>query len=292
MRVVRTVQLLALAGILSGANQKGAAQSPSQRELNGFVIGQHRDALKEAFGKPYEETKTDDGWVYLIYMLREKPFAYMTFKFPSNDIDHFISVQIAGDGSTPMAPFAGVRLGASADEVNRKIGRPSNTQRLADPPVEVWKYEKRNYSFEFDADKKLVSIQIFGFDGFADPPGWPKPPPWNDVQTRLRSAELDSLMATFSPDAEIYQASELFWIDNSMRKVLSDPKSLFRRGLALVVKALQNELAREPAEINARMWPEIGSMGAVYKFPAGAPVVEIVLIPHAGGWRVWEVKLR
>jgi len=77
-----------------------------------------------------------------------------------------------------------------------------------------------------------------------------------------------------------------------MRKVLSDPKSLFRRGLALVVKALQHELAREPAEINARMWPEIGRMGAIYKFPAGAPVVEIVLITHAGEWRVWEVKLR
>jgi len=292
MRIIRIGRLLALAGILLLTYQNGGAQSPSQRELNGFVIGQHRDSLKEAFGNPYDERKTDDGWVYLTYMLREKPFAYMTFKFPANDLDHLISVQIAGDGSTPMAPFAGVRLGASADEVKRKIGRPSNTQRLADPPVEVWKYEKRNYSFEFDAGKKLVSIQIYGFDGFADPPRWPSPLPWNDVQTRLRSTDLDSLMTTFSPDAEIYQASELFWIDNSMRKVLSDPKSLFRRGLALVVTALRHELAREPEEINVRMWPESGRMGAVYKFPAGAPVVEIVLIPHAGEWRVWEIKLR
>jgi hypothetical protein len=292
MRVVRIGGLLALAGILLGAHQNGSAQSPSQRELNGFVIGQHRDALKEAFGEPYEERKTDDGWVYLIYLLREKPFAYMTFKFPSNDLNHFISVQIAGDGSTPMAPFVGVRLGASADEVKRKIGRPSKTQRLADPPVEVWKYEKRNYSFEFDAGKKLVSIQIFGLDGFADLPDWSKPIPWNDLQTRLRSTDLDSLMTTFSPDAEIYQASELFWIDNSMRKVLSDPKSLFRRGLALAVTALQHELAREPAEINARMMLGIGRMGAVYKFPEGAPVKEIVLLPQAGEWRVWEVKLR
>jgi hypothetical protein len=285
-------RLLALAGILSLAHQNGSAQSPSQRELNGFVIGQHRDALKEAFGNPYDERKTDDGWVYLTYMLREEPFAYMTFKFSSDDLDHFISVQIAGDGGTPMTPFAGVRLGASADDVTRKIGRPSKTERLADPPVVVWKYENRNYSFEFDAGKKLVSIQIFGFDGFADLPDWSKPMRWNDLQTRLRSTDLDSLMTIFSPDAEIYQATELFWIDNSMRKVLSDPKSLFRRGLALAVKALQHELAREPAEINARMMLGIGRIGAVYKFPEGAPVKEIVLFPHAGEWRVWEVKLR
>jgi len=291
MRILRIGHLLALAGILLLTHQNGGAQSPSQRELNGFVIGQHRDALKEAFGKPYEERKTDDGWVYLTYILREKPFVYMIFKFPSNDLDHFISVQIAGDGSAPMAPFAGVSLGASADEVTRKIGRPSKTERLTDPPVEVWRYENRNYSFEFDKDKKLVSIQIFGFDGFAEPPTGPLPPPWNDVQTRLKSTDLDSMMATFSPDAEIYQANELFWIDNSMRKVLSDPKSLFRRGLALVAKALQHELARQPADVNGRLMMGIG-VGAVYKFPAGAPVKEIVLLPQAGEWRVWEIKLR
>jgi hypothetical protein len=292
MRVIRIGHLLALAGTLLFTHQNGAAQIPSQRELNGFVIGQHRNALKEAFGKPYNESKTPDGWVYLTYILRDKPFAYMTFKFPSDDLDHFISVQIAGDRGTAMAPFAGVSLGASADDVNRKIGRPSKTRRLADPPVEVWEYENRNYSFEFGAGKKLVSIQIFGFDGFAEPPRWPLPTPWNDVKTRLRSIELDSLMTTFSPDAEIYQATELFWIDNSMRKVLSDPKSLFRRGLALVVKALEHELASEPADINGRTWSDSGRVGAVYKFPEGSPVIEIVVIPQADEWRVWEVKLR
>jgi hypothetical protein len=77
-----------------------------------------------------------------------------------------------------------------------------------------------------------------------------------------------------------------------MRKVLSDPKSRFRQGLALVVKALQHELAREPAEINGRIMSQSSRVGSVYKFPAGAPVVEIVLTLHAGEWRVWEVKLR
>lgn len=291
MRVIRIGCLLALAGILLFTPLNSAAQIPSQRELNGFVIGQHRNAIKAAFGKPYEERKTDDGWVYLTYLLGEKPFVYMIFKFPSDDLDHCISVQIAGDRDAPMELFAGVRLGTSADDVSRKFGRPSETQRLTDPPVEVWRYENRNYSFEFDTGKRLFSIQIFGFDGFAESPPI-EPLPWKDVQTRLRSTDLDGMMAAFAPDAEIYQANEVFGFDNSMRKVLSDPKSRFRRGLALVVTALQHELARGPAEINGRMWWQSGRRGSVYKFPAGAPVVEIVLIPHAGEWRVWEVKLR
>jgi hypothetical protein len=290
MRVIWMVHLLSIAGILLLIPWNGSAQIPSQRELNGFVIGQHRNAIKAAFGKPYEERKTDDGWVYLIYLLGEKPFVYMIFKFPSDDIDHCISVQIAGDPDASMEPFAGVRLGTSADDVSRKFGRPSKTQQLIDPPVEVWRYEKRNYSFEFDTGKRLFSIQIFGLDGFAESP--PKEPlPWKDVQARLRSTDLDVMMAAFTPDAEIYQANEVFGFDNSMRKVLSDPKSRFRRGLALVVTALQHELAREPEEINLRMW-QSARRGSVYKFPAGAPVIEIVLIPHAGELRIWEVKLQ
>jgi hypothetical protein len=290
MREILKAHLLALAGILLFTPLNSAAQIPSQRELNGFVIGQHHNAIKAAFGKPYEERKTDDGWVYLTYLLGEKPFVYMIFKFPSDDLDHCISVQIAGDPDAPMEPFAGVRLGTSADDVIRKFGRPSKTQRLTDPPVEVWRYENRNYSFEFDTGKRLFSIQIFGFDGFAEPPN--KPMPWKDVQTRLRSTDLDGMMAAFAPDAEIYQANEVFGVDNSMRKVLSDPKSRFRQGLALVVKALQQELAREPANIDLRVWPGSRRMGVVYKFPDGAPVLEIVLTPHAGELRVWEVKLR
>jgi hypothetical protein len=290
MRVVRAVYFLALAGILSLAHQNGSAQSPSQRELNGFVIGQHRDALEKALGNPYDEQKTGDGWVYLTYMLREDPFAYMTFKFPSKDLDHFISVQIASNASIQMTPFAGVSLGASADDVTSKIGRPSKTERLVDPPVEVWIYENRNYSFEFDKNKKLVSMQIFGFDGFAEKPK--EPMPWKDLQTRLRSTDLEGMIAMFAPDAEVYQANELFWIDNSIRNSLSDPKSVFQRGLALVVKALGHELTREPANIDLRLWPEVGRMGMVYKFPDGAPLKEIVMIWQAGDWRVWEVQLR
>jgi hypothetical protein len=290
MRIIRAVHLVALAGILSLANQSAGAQSPSRRELNGFVIGQHRDALKKTFGKPYEENNTDDGWVYQTYMLRKDPFAYMIFKFPSDDLDHFISVQIASNEAIQMTPFAGVSLGSTADDVAKKIGRPSKTEQLANPPVEVWKYEKRNYSFEFDKGKKLVSIQIFGFDGFAEKPDAPLP--WDDLQTRLRSADPDGLMAAFAPDAEIYQTSETFWIDNSMRKSLSDPQSVFRRSLAIVVKALEHELARQPENIDLRVWPETRRMGTVYKFRDGAPVKEIVMVWQSGEWRVWGIYLR
>jgi hypothetical protein len=290
MRITRIRRLLAIAGILLSTPGNGAAQIPSQRELNGFVIGQHRNAIKAAFAKPYDEHKTDDGWVYLIYMLQEKPLAYMVFKFTPDDLDRFRCIQITGDPGALMTPFAGVRLGASAADVSRTIGRPSKTRRLDDRPLEFWAYENRNYSFEFDASKRLVSIQICDFDRSTE--SLNEPMPWKDVQTRLRSTDLDGMMVAFAPDAEIYQANEVFGVDNCMRKVLSDPKSRFRQGLALVVKALQHELAREPANIDLRVWPERRRMGVVYKFPDGAPVVEIVMTPHTGELRVWEVKLR
>ena len=86
MRATRTVHLLALTAIVLLAPRYGAAQSPSQRELNGFVIGQHRDVLEAAFGNPYDERKTDDGWVYRTDLLRDEPRAYMTFKLKIEEI--------------------------------------------------------------------------------------------------------------------------------------------------------------------------------------------------------------
>ncbi len=258
------------------------AQVPSQRELNGFVIGQHRDVL-EKWGEPYDEMETDDGWQYLAYKVSEEPFVYMLFKFPEDDLEHMTSIQITGEPSPGMAPFMGVRLGMPAAEVRRIFGEPGEKRMLTDPPVEVWEYEDRNYSFEMD-EGKLYSIQIFGDQGF---PFHDPRVRWEDVQSALRSTDVATLVAAFAPDAEIYQDEDVHQIDDSMAKVMADPGSEFRRGLALVVRALQNEKAAEPEDVNIR-----AGLGPVFKFAAESPVEEIVTIRDSGQWRVWEIKLR
>lgn len=275
-----------LAALALLAFQVCSAQVPSQRELNGFVIGQHRDVL-EKWGEPYDEMETDDGWQYVAYLVSEKPFVYMMFKFPEQDLDHMVSIQIAGDPSPAMTPFMGVRLGMPAAEVQRIFGEPGEKRKLTDPPVEVWEYEDRNYSFEMD-EGKLFSIQIFGDMGFDAPDPRLR---WEDVQSALRSTDVPTLVAAFAPDAEIYQGDDVFQIEDGMAKTMADPGSAFRRGLALVARALQSDKAALPEDVEIRATMGQG-VGPIFKFSKDSPVEEIVTIQDAGQWRVWEIKLR
>ncbi len=262
------------------------AQPPSQRELNGYVLGQHIETL-DPLGEPEDEMETDDGWLYRTYVLQEDPQLFMAFKFPDDDADFMISIQVAGDKSSTMTPFLGLRLGATAADVRRVFGQPTTIEQLADPPVEVWRYKDRNYSFELDKQKGLTSIQLFAFDGFAPA----KPPVWSAVRAKLLATDVDTLMSAFSADAEIYKDDDLYGIDDSMRKVFSNPTSEFRTGLALVVAGLRSPEQGEPVEANMRI-SESGPPQHVVKFGPDSPVQEIVFLDQAGESRIWEVKLK
>lgn len=111
-------------------------QVPSQRELAGFVIGQRKEVLPWTFGSPADETKTEDGWFYRTHIVSEKPFVYMTFKFPADDLDHMISAQLAGAPNPEMPPFVGLHLGVSSSEVGQIFGSPSRIERVTDPAVD------------------------------------------------------------------------------------------------------------------------------------------------------------
>ena len=262
-----------------------AAQPPSQRELNGYVLGQHIETL-EPLGEPEEEMETDDGWLYRTYVLQEDPLLLMVFKFPADDPDFMISVQVSGEASA-MMPFLGLRLGASSADVRKVFGQPTSVEQLTDPPVEVWKYKDRNYSFEFDKQKGLTSIQLFAFDGFAPA----KPPTWSAVRIKLLSTDIDTLMSAFSADAEIYKDDDLYGIDDSMRKVFSNPSSEFRQGLTLLVAALRSPEMGEPVDSNLRVSDD-GPPQHVIKFGPDSPVREIVFLDQAGESLIWEVHLR
>jgi hypothetical protein len=264
---------------------------PSQRELNGFVIGQYRDAITSSFGEPFMEETTSDGWLYLTYLVSDDPLSYWGFKFPADQPDRVISVQYAGDPDPAMRPFAGVRLGYTAQAVLGVFGPPTSTERLTDPPVELWLYEGVNYSFEFGSDGLLSSIQIFGYDGFGDPPGFPGPIPWEDVAALFWSTDPERMMDALSSDAEISSGEGYLYIDEGMWNALTDTTSLFPTELTRAFEALRTEPTAEPVEVGFRLARDC-SPCTVYRFGEGSPLMEVVLISEAGEWRIWEIMFR
>lgn len=268
-----------------------AERVPSQRELNGFVIGQHRDATISSLGLPFLEETTSDGWLYLTFLVSEDPLLYWGFKFPPDQMDRLISVQYAGGPDPGMRPFSGVRLGSTAEEVLGFFGPPVSREKLTDPPAELWRYEGVNYSFEFGDDGRLSSIQIFGYDGFGDPPGFPGPMPWEDVLALLGFTDPERMMDAISSDAEISCDGDYCYVDRSMWSTLTDTTSPFRGELTRVFEALTTESAWEPAEVLVRLARD-GSPCTVYRFGEGSPVMQVVLISEAGEWRIWEIEIR
>ena len=288
---MRRLYLLGVAGAVVCCVGDVGAQVPSQRELNGFVIGQNQDAIRSSFGDPYQEEQTEDGWLYLMYLTSEEPIAYFVFKFSASETDRVISMQYAGDPDPDMRLFAGVHLGSTAADVRQIFGPPTSTRDLVDPPFEVWLYDGMNYSFEFDQDQRLSSIQIFGLDGFSDPEDYPMPKPWEEVLALLESTDPETLMQGVASDAEVYRGDDCYFVDGSLWSVVSDPNSPFRSALAQVVEALQTSSGWEPIDVNMRMSTDL-PLCIVYKFAGASPVSEVVLINEAGDWRLWEIAYR
>lgn len=150
--------------------QASHVKAPSQREVNGFFLGQYKPVLTAHFGKPFEIRKTDDGWEQRIYILNRSQGSYMIFEFVPAAPDTIYAIQITGPSGTTMFPFAGLKLGDPRTRVDAVLGAPAETKELGDIPGYIAYYEDRNYSVEFQPDDTLSSIRIVGYVGFnADP---------------------------------------------------------------------------------------------------------------------------
>jgi hypothetical protein len=269
------------------------AQLPSQRELNGFLIGQHRDAIAASFATLMQADTTRDGWIDRVYLVDRTHHAYMAFKFPHDRTDFTISVQIAGDSGTPMVPFLGLLLGDHRDVLVARLGRPSHIEHEADLNLDLYQYAHRNYSVEVDAQGRVSSIQIFAYDGFPDAPRGAAPS--LDSLAHALQAGGDIALQYLMPDVEVYRAGKTIGFEHAaLTDLLSDTteisKALFK-GPASIAAALRDSSFRAAADVNLRVW-EHGGVGWVSKFPAPAPIEELVWKADAGRWRVWEVRYR
>jgi hypothetical protein len=269
------------------------AQSPSQRELNGFLIGQSDRAIAGSFVTLLQADTTSDGWVNRVYLLDRAHHAYMAFKFPADRPHQTISVQVAGDSGTDMLPFLGIRLGDHSDALLARLGRPSSTSHETDVNVDLHEYEGRNYSVEVDSQGRVSSIQIFGTKGFPNRPTEVSP----SLDTLWAGLELGGRAALeqLGPDAEVYRGDSTITFEHAALadiQAASTPiAGAFLHGPQSVRGILADTSVRRHADGAIRVW-EHHAPGWVWKFPATTPISEIAFVVDAGRWRVWEVQYR
>jgi hypothetical protein len=270
-----------------------AQTSPSsQTELNGFLLGQYAKASDGAFGKPTESRTTEDHWKYRAYVFDEKHRGYMAFKFPTDDSQRMLSIQIAGDAGTPMRPFLGLMLGDDKKKVQQALGAPESIEGEKDYDVDLYTYADRNYSVEINRQGKLSSIQVMGYAGFAEQPASSLP----DVETLRKNVvhqDVDGLLSLLAGDLEIYRGDHSYDFVHSARAEIADQKSEIRRLLLGENGSLREGFTTERFEPDPqiRVYTE-APPGSVVKFPHSKIVEEIVFKIEAGTWKVWEIRLR
>lgn len=287
-------RLIALVTMLPLAPAPASAQHPpSQVELNGFVLGQHRAVMEKTFGKPWREQTTSDHWVYRTYIIDRPHHAYMAFKFASQRKDYCYSIQVAGDSGTPMVPFLGLRLGDRRRRIDELVGPPSKTEREKQWPADLLSYHGRNYSFETDTLGRLSSIEIFGYEGFRERPDSSAMNPLPALERALAERGVDSLILALAPDFELYHGGNVLRYTVAARDELADSASALTTLLYGPGSSLRAALAEEKTapDVALRV-SEKAPLGLVYKFAKSRTVEEVVFQWQAGRWKVWEVRLR
>ena len=268
------------------------AQVQGEVELAGFMLGQSRKSIHKELGKPIERRITDDKWVYEFHALHKDTSVYALFKYAEWDTTRVYSIQVNGDHFPEMHTFRGVKLGTKADDVFKFFGKSDEVEKVDDPPLTIHYYHHKNFSFEIDNTGHLYGIQIYGKilnnkpkEGVASLDGF---------RHAVVSKNLDSILVHITPDIRIYHGKAAFGIEGGARHEFHKPESEFVSRMLGETGSVWYAFAKELAEGHG----EIKNHGEgvqstiVYKFFDSSILSEIVLYPHAGRWKVHEIKFR
>lgn len=262
-------------------------------ELAGFILGQYRKTVHEQLGPPFERRKTSEGWVYEFHVIKPDTSVYALFKYPEWDTTRIYSIQLSGDAYEEMEPFRGLKLGSPREAVNRQFGTPSRKETLEDPPVEIDYYDHKNYSFDFDkATNKLYGIQIYGRI-LEQKPG-KSAPELHAFRNAVLTKNLDSLIMNIAPDAEFYKSGKVIGYRVGARHEFQNTQSEMVKHLLADSGSLLYLFGTEKSQDvpEQRIYNKKGDVTTVYKFPASKVINEIVFLPHAGKWKVYEIRFR
>jgi hypothetical protein len=264
-----------------------------ETELAGFVLGQYRKTVHSELGTPIERRITDEGWLYEFHAIKPDTSVYALFKYPHWDTTRIYSIQLNGEAYEEMQPFKGIKLGEQKQKVHQIFGNSSRTEMVEDPPLVVEYYDHKNYSFDIDKNyNTLFGIQIYGRI-LEQKPSAPLPS-LHSFKNAVLSKNVDSLICNIAPDVEFYHSDRVITYKVGARKEFSNRNSELVKHLIGETESIwyvfEVEKAVEVPE--QRVYNKENEVTTVYKFPTSKVLNEIVFIPHAGKWKVYEVRFR
>jgi hypothetical protein len=262
-------------------------------ELAGFVLGQYRRTVHMELGAPIERRITDEGWLYEFHKIKSDTSVYALFKYPKWDTTRIYSIQLNGNEFEEMHPFRGLKLGAKKEIVHQVFGNSSRTEMVDDPPLVIEYYDHKNYSFDIDkTENTLFGIQIYGRI-LEQKPRVPEPS-LEPFKNAVISKNADSLIKHVAPDVELYKEGKVITYKFGARKEFRERQSELVKNLIGETGSLyyvfQTEKAADVPE--KRVYNKDNEITTVYKFPTSKILDEIVFLPHAGHWKVYEVRFK
>jgi hypothetical protein len=285
----RASRFFLLLSLLSPAVLAQSKFPPSQRGLNGFLLGEDAAPIAAGFDTLLKDQRYNDGWTDRVYSLDSAGTSYMVFGF-SDSSDDCMSIQITGKSKTPMHPFLGLRLGDAREKVIATLGTPSQIRHLQRHAMSFLHYDNRNYSVELDSIGRLWSIRILGYEGFAGVP----PDSVPDLSTTfaaLRSGDPDMILEALAPDVELIANDTAYSFMGAPLDVVSNRATRFSQ---LLYAGPSSLAALDESQIRAAVLDPQSSDDAAhvlrYIFPDNSPVKDVVFVVHAGEWRIWDAR--
>ena len=286
MTIARMGGCLLLAVALASATAR-AADPGLEDELNGWRLQQFAAIVTSEMGEPFKSLE-DPPFRYHAYRFDEQ--AYLVVGIDQAQPNHVASLQLTGKASTLMSPFKGLRLGDGRDKVLAVLGPPSDIVAVAEPKLSRLEYADRNYSVELDEAGGLYSIRLHINQAFMHIPPDDEDP-WPDFLAALESGDAKRLLPHLRPDVEVYRHGRTLSIQQRFSDFAARPDPALLDAFLSADSGVRRHARDCRHETAVRVTEKMG-VGVVWKFEEPCGLGEVVMFPHAGRYRVYEVAFR
>ena len=278
--------------LLQAMLQVSAQKLDFQESLNGFMLGQYRDAARTSYKEPLIVDVHEDGVEYEIYLLKPDTSLYMIFEYAPQSRDLIWSIQVFGKGYDP--DFMGLTLGMSESEVTEIMGRNPDFTKSAGQYGKQIAYDSCNYSFEINPSGELSSIKLIDesylyFTGSTDE----QPPRFSEIKSLLNAEENAEIAEILAPDLEVYVGDTVYYFKSSFQAEMATDYS----GIFELIRQYASELEeivegnQEAYEQNIRL--SVGSNPMhVIKFTDSYRIRELVFKYQYDRYMLWEIALK
>lgn len=261
---------------------------PIISELNGFHLGQFRAVTHSELGEP-DDLQTSGEYAYEVYFLTEEPPLYLVFQYHKSEPQIIYSIQWSGEDKSIDPGFRGLRLGATPEEVEKALGKPSKKIEAGEDRTR-WEFEGANYSVEIMDGKKLSSIRIVDERVEGRDPDVKALPKFDEVKRILQKGSNAEIAAILSPGVEVYEGGNVLYFKHKMKPEVADDQSK--------VFSTIRKLAKELSGVDRTKSDEYDEVGRfrygrdvlhVLKFSKLKGINEIVFMWTGRKWVIWEI---